>query len=85
MDALFGGNFHVYYPKELNRLVEITAGLERALGDFHRRGKVPLEESLDNVNKYLEQLRDPKKAKGFTSIPYLSDLVIEVKKAYDID
>jgi len=79
------GNFHIDSLEELSRLCEITGGLVKALEDFRWNGKDSLRKNLDGVNEYLEQLKDPKKTKGFTSIPYLSDLVIEVKRVYEID
>ena len=80
-----GGNFHVYNQDELNRLCMITVGLEKELEDFHERGEVDRRENLDSINKCLEQLKDPRKTKGFTSIPYLSDLVRKVKKSYNLN
>ena len=80
-----GGNFHTYSLDQLDQLCEIAVGLKRALEDSSRREKVSLEESLDGVKIYLEQLEDPKKTKGFTSIPYIFNLVREVKRVYEID
>lgn len=79
------GNFHVYNLDQLNRLCETAVGLKKILEDFRRGGEVSLRENLEDVKKYLEQLEDPIKTKGFTSIPYISNLVREVKEAYNLD
>ena len=79
-----GGNFHTNTLIQLDTLCKIAVGLEKALEDFHRRGEDAIEENLDSVNKYIEQLRNPEETKGFTSIPYIYDLVEKVRKAYNL-